>query len=136
RRIAGSPLFMPPEQALGPIVDARSDIYALGATAYFLLTGRPPFDRQTLAALLAAHAREPAEPPSSIAADIPGDLERVVLRCLEKDPDDRFQTVDELDAAFSQCGCAGRWTQRDAERCWPVRDTLSSDVDPARRESC
>jgi serine/threonine-protein kinase len=121
---------MPPEQALGPAVDARSDIYALGATAYYLLTGRPPFERKSLAALLAAHAREPAAPPSSMTANIPDDIERIVLRCLEKDRSDRFQTVEELDVALSQCGCAGAWTQCDAERCCSTLPRSSPQVDP------
>jgi serine/threonine-protein kinase len=115
---------MPPEQALGPSVDARSDIYALGATAYYLLTGRPPFERKSLAALLVAHAGERVTAPSSIAEGVPDDIERIVLRCLEKDPSDRFQAVDELDGALSQCGCAGAWTQLDAERCSSAPRTL------------
>ena len=77
---------MSPEQATGGReLDERSDIYSLGAVAYYLLTGRPPFDEEDGIAVLIAHARDPVVPPSRVRAGIPEDLERVVLRCLAKD---------------------------------------------------
>jgi eukaryotic-like serine/threonine-protein kinase len=89
--ILGTPLFMSPEQATaGRELDERSDIYSLGAVAYYLLTGRPPFEGAGGIAVLIAHARDPVVPPSLVRNGIPEDLERVVLRCLAKDPAERF----------------------------------------------
>ena len=79
--ITGSPLYMSPEQALGDSEpDARSDIYSLGAVAYFLLTGVPPFDGDKPMRVILAHAHEPVVPPSHLRGDIPADLEAVVMR--------------------------------------------------------
>jgi serine/threonine-protein kinase len=116
--IAGTPAYMSPEQAAGKTdLDGRSDIYSLGAVAYFLLTGRPPFVRQTAVQTLAAHIDEPAAAPSR-EADIPGDLEAVVLRCLEKDAAARFPDAESLERALAACGCAGRWTRERAAEWW------------------
>jgi len=85
--ITGSPLFMSPEQALGETEpDARSDIYSLGAVAYYLLCGRPPFQGDKAMRVIMAHVHEPPPPLSQFSSDIPADLERVVMRCLAKDP--------------------------------------------------
>ena len=71
---------MSPEQATGGReLDERSDIYSLGAVAYYLLTGRPPFDGEGGIEVMIAHARDPVVPPSQVRAGIPEDLERVVL---------------------------------------------------------
>lgn len=117
--ITGSPLFMPPEQALADgEPDARSDIYALGAVAYYLLTGRPPFQGHKPMQVLVAHARDPVTPPSRHCPGLPPDLERIVLQCLAKRPEDRFQDVRDLAAALSQCEAANRWTADVAARWW------------------
>jgi eukaryotic-like serine/threonine-protein kinase len=85
-QILGTPLFMSPEQAKGSQeLDERTDIYSLGAVAYHLLTGRPPFVGEDGIAVMIAHARDPVVPPSRIRPGIPADLERVVLLCLAKD---------------------------------------------------
>ena len=85
--ITGSPLYMSPEQAIGDREpDARSDIYALGAVLYFLLTGRPPFDDEKPMKVLIAHAHEPPPPPSQHNADVPDDVELVVMRVPAKEP--------------------------------------------------
>src|SRR5262249_26133509 len=70
--VPGTPLFMSPEQARGHgVVDARSDIYSLGAVAYALLSGRPPFERRTAMEVIIAHARDDVVPPSQLQADVP-----------------------------------------------------------------
>jgi serine/threonine protein kinase len=74
--------------------------------AYFLLTGRPPFVRKTGVQVLAAHLHETPQAPSSLRADLPADLEAVVLRCLEKDPDKRFPDVESLERALGACSSA------------------------------
>ncbi|MEQ8790220.1 MAG: serine/threonine-protein kinase [Pirellulaceae bacterium] len=117
--ITGSPLFMSPEQATDEAqIDARSDIYALGAVAYFLLTGRPPFENEKPLKVLIAHAHEKPAPPSSHRDDLPEDLEQVVMRCLAKDPEERFPTAVALAAALDDCQDAGRWTRERAEAWW------------------
>src|SRR5262249_185735 len=90
--ISATPLFMSPEQARGlGDIDARSDIYSLGGVAYTLLTARPPFERVNAFEVMIAHARDEVVPPSRLQPDVPADLERVIFRCLAKDPADRFQ---------------------------------------------
>ncbi len=117
-QILGTPLFMSPEQATGhPGVDGRSDLYSLGAVAYHLLTGRPPFEGSGIGVLI-AHARDPVMPPSSVRAGIPPDLELVVLRCLSKDMADRFADVVDLERSLSECECSADWDQVAAARWW------------------
>jgi serine/threonine-protein kinase len=122
-QILGTPLFMSPEQAMDALeVDARSDIYSLGAVAYYLLTGRPPFEGAGGIAVLIAHARDPVVPPSEIRPDIPADLERVVVQCLAKDPLGRLADAGSLERALAACACAGEWDQERAARWWWQHD--------------
>lgn len=83
-----------------------------------MLTGRPPFEHENPIKVIIAHASQAVTPPSSYRADIPGDLEKIVLRCLAKNPDERFQDTATLAAAFAACECAGKWTRDDARRWW------------------
>ena len=102
--VLGTPVFMSPEQASGiEPVAATSDIYSLGAVAYFLLTGVPPFRRATATETLAAHMRDEVVPPDRIQRDVPGDLQAVVLRCLSKNPDQRYQSAQALNDALAGC---------------------------------
>lgn len=97
----GSPLYMSPEQAGGERdVDARSDIYGLGCVLFEMLAGEPPFRGDDVRALLARHLTSPPPRLRNRRADVSPALEEIVLRCLEKDPDRRFQTADELEAAL------------------------------------
>jgi serine/threonine-protein kinase len=122
-RVLGTPDYMSPEQAKGGHeLDERSDIYSLGAVAYYLLTGRPPFQADGRTAVLIAHARDPVEPPSRVRPGIPQDLERVVLRCLAKSPDERFPDAEALEQALGACACAGEWDQARAARWWQDPD--------------
>lgn len=117
--ITGSPLFMAPEQAMGEShPDARSDIYSLGAVAYFLLTGRPPFQADRAIQVLLAHVREEVTPPSQLRSDVPTDLEQVVLRCLAKLPAERYADVPSLAAALDECEAAGAWSRARAAQWW------------------
>src|SRR5262245_13023589 len=113
--VAGTPAYLSPEQAGGEgTVDARSDIYSVGALAYLLLTGFPPFAGRTGMKMIAAHLYEVPEPLSRRRPDVPADLEAVILRCLAKEPNARFPDAESLDAALSSCRAAGQWTARDA----------------------
>ncbi|HEU4640976.1 MAG TPA: protein kinase, partial [Gemmatimonadaceae bacterium] len=93
----GTPGYMAPEQlAAEPDVDARADIYAVGAIAYEMLAGHPPFPGRSPALLLVAHLTEAPEPVTTCRADVPARLALLVMRCLEKDPASRWQTAAEL----------------------------------------
>jgi serine/threonine-protein kinase len=118
-RIFGTPLFMSPEQATGDQeLDGRSDIYSLGAVAYYLLTGRPPFVGDNGIGLMIAHARDPVVAPSQVWSGIPLELEWVVLRCLSKEPADRFADAQALERAFGECTCSEDWDQDCAAQWW------------------
>ncbi|HEY1784950.1 MAG TPA: serine/threonine-protein kinase [Pirellulales bacterium] len=117
--ITGSPLYMSPEQAVGESEpDARSDVYSLGAVAYFLLTGAPPFTSDQPLKVIMAHVSQEVVPPSRLRGGIPADLEAVVLRCLAKAPGDRFQDVDGVAAALAECSVAGQWNREQAADWW------------------
>jgi tRNA A-37 threonylcarbamoyl transferase component Bud32 len=130
--ITGTPLFMSPEQARGlNDLDARSDIYSLGAVAYALLTGRPPFDGTNAIDVMIAHVRDEPVWPSQLEADVPADLERVILRCLAKSAEDRFQDVDSLEQALAECAAADQWTQWHAAGWWHENDhTATTSLEP------
>lgn len=93
--ILGSPGYMSPEQAAGEDVDPRSDIYSLGITMYQMLTAELPFQGDT-SAVMAQHITKPAPPPSALNESISKALNRVILKMLAKQPEDRFQTTAEL----------------------------------------
>lgn len=119
---AGSPLYMSPEQASGDLPpDPRSDLYSLGATGYFLLTGHPPFEGKSPLRLMISHARDPVTPPSRWDPCIPKDLEQIILRCLEKHPSRRFANVRELRQALERCSAAKKWTADRATQWWRLR---------------
>jgi serine/threonine-protein kinase len=119
--IAGTPEYMSPEHAASEQeIDGRSDLYSLGAVAYYLLTGRPPFVRDSAMRTLAAHIHEFADPPSRWRPDIPKDLEDVVIRCLKKDPKLRFRDARTLEQALARCKDAEPWTEEHAAEWWRV----------------
>jgi tetratricopeptide (TPR) repeat protein/tRNA A-37 threonylcarbamoyl transferase component Bud32/TolB-like protein len=97
----GTPAYMSPEQAAAdPHVDHRADIYAIGAMAYELLAGRPPFTGGSPQQVLMAQVTQAPDPLSAHRPNLPPGLEQAIMRCLAKRPADRFQTADELLAAF------------------------------------
>lgn len=117
--VAGTPAYMSPEQATTPTqIDSRSDLYSLGAVAYFLLTGRPPFIGESPVAVMIAQVNQSPDPPSTYREDIPADLEAVVMRCLVKEPDLRIASAEQLQAELERCEAAGTWTQHDAKNWW------------------
>lgn len=123
--LTGSPLYMSPEQAVGDEPDVRSDIYAIGGVAYYLLTGQPPFNHTQQIKVLMAHAHENPLPMSKLVKEIPRDLEQIVMRCLAKEPCDRYQSAKELQGALSQCADAESWTAEDALSWWTGLDTAT-----------
>jgi serine/threonine-protein kinase len=117
--VAGSPLYMAPEQITrSHPPDARTDIYAMGAIAYFLVSGRPPFLGSDSMAVMVAHARDPVVPPSRHRVGVPADLEEIIMRCLEKDPEERFQNAQDLARALLACADAEGWSAEQAAAWW------------------
>ncbi len=96
--LLGTPQYMAPEQARGELdkIDARTDVYSLGATLYEALTGRPPFEGATNLQILYRMMHDEPAPPRRLVPSLPIDLESVVLKCLEKDPSRRYQTARAL----------------------------------------
>ena len=92
----GTPAYCPPEQVRGDEYTLQGDLYAVGVTLYYLLTGQPPFQGDDLVRLLAMVLERPAESPAKIRPDLPPELCRAVLRCLEKQPAKRFRDYGEL----------------------------------------
>ena len=104
--VMGTAQYMSPEQAAGESIDGRSDLYALGAVGFAALTGRPPFEAPTVAALLARQMLQDAPPVASLRAGLPARLAEVVDRCLAKRPDDRFPSAEALATALDETGSA------------------------------
>jgi len=94
--VAGTPAYMSPEQASGGAVDVRSDIFSFGAVLYEMVTGRRPFGGGSSAEMLAALLKEQPRPPSELVPDVPKELERIILRCLRKEPARRFQHMADV----------------------------------------
>jgi eukaryotic-like serine/threonine-protein kinase len=118
--VGGTPAYMSPEQALGEgRVDRRTDLYAVGGVAYWLLTGTPVFKGNTSMETIVMHIQQEPEPPSRrTELAIPPDLEALVLACLAKDPDARPQTADELAARLSSLQLPREWTAVRAREWW------------------
>jgi serine/threonine-protein kinase len=102
--IAGTPRYMSPEQASGDALDGRSDLYSLGAVAFFAATGRPPFDAPSAAGVLAKHAIEPAPPLAAARPGLPARFVEAIDRCLAKDPAERWTSAEELATAIGSAG--------------------------------
>lgn len=127
--VTGSPLYMAPELVLKDrIPDGRVDVYSLGAVAYFLVTGRPPFLGGDAMAVMMAHAHEEVEPPSRHVPNVPADLEAVVVRCLQKEPGDRFTDVEELSRALGACRDAGGWSHEAAQDWWRRHEPIGPEA--------
>ena len=116
--VTGTPLYMAPEAIISPdAMDARTDLYALGAVGYFLLTGHDVFSGRSLLEVCGHHLHSTPVPPSHrLGAPIPSDLERVILSCLEKDPLRRPADARALQTALRACRDAGSWSDEDARR--------------------
>ena len=94
--ILGTPAYMSPEQGLGKKIDSRSDIYSLGVVLYQMAIGRLPYQAETPMAVVIKHIHDPLPPPSQFKPDLPEALERVILKALAKNPEDRFAKVGEM----------------------------------------
>jgi serine/threonine protein kinase len=100
--IVGTVAYMSPEQAEGKAVDARSDIFSFGAMLHQMVTGRRAFKGDSNISTLSAILHEEPEPVSRIAGGVPQELERIITRCLKKDPERRFQHMDDVKVALEE----------------------------------
>jgi hypothetical protein len=121
--VLGTPLYISPEALKGPaLVDVRSDIYSLGAVAYYLLTAQPVFAGPSMFEVCAQHLQSiPVAPSERLGRALPGDLEAIVLRCLAKAPEDRYQSAAALEDALAACDNAAEWSATRARAWWELR---------------
>jgi eukaryotic-like serine/threonine-protein kinase len=131
--LMGTPLYLSPEAVNRPEeVDARSDVYAVGAVGYFLLTGTPVFTGATVMEICMKHAKAVPEPPSArLGKPVSPDLEALLLRCLAKAPSDRPGDAAELLRELETCAVAGTWTLQDAAAWWKGTETIVPPVEQA-----
>ena len=135
--VTGTPLYLAPEAIKGnQFIDARSDLYALGAVGYYLLTGAPVFESGTVVEIFAHHLHTAPTPPSQRASQrIPAELEAAIVRCLSKDPEARPKDAGILRRALADCPCSIPWSIDDASRWWatyeaergPPRDRAAAE---------
>jgi serine/threonine-protein kinase len=118
--VAGTPLYMAPESILTPgSLDARSDLYALGAVGYYLVTGTHVFTGQSAIEVCSHHLHtKPERPSARLGRAVPADLEKLLLACLEKEADRRPQTASELRRRVRECQAYGAWDRERARRWW------------------
>jgi serine/threonine-protein kinase len=124
-------LYLSPEALTAPAsIGAESDIYAVGALGYFLLTGVPPFSGASLVEVCGQHLHDVPVPPSErLGASLPPKLEALILSCLAKSPHERPASAASLQAALKSCAAA--WTQERASHWWVTRAS-SPPVEHAR----
>jgi eukaryotic-like serine/threonine-protein kinase len=116
--LVGTPYYLAPEAIRSPSADARSDLYAVGAVAYFLLTGQHVFEGRTVIEICGHHLHSTPVPPSDrLGRTVPAALEAWVLACLAKDPAERPQTAALAVAALKRCAVPP-WTDEEARSWW------------------
>ena len=125
--VFGTPRYISPEAVQGAeVIDGRADIYCLGAVAYWLLTGRAPFDSGSAVELLIDHLKATPIAPSAVAeTPIPEQLDAIVMKCLQKKPEERFQTAELLLEALEAVSFAEPWTQDRARDWWQIHGIAS-----------
>jgi serine/threonine protein kinase len=129
--IVGTPAYMAPEMALGEDVDARTDLYALGCVAYYLLTGTQVFTGDNPLKVITQHLQAVPVPPSErTELPIPAPLEHLVLACLAKKPKDRPQTARQLARSLDAID-GMTWDERDAGRWWSVHHPTQASASDA-----
>jgi eukaryotic-like serine/threonine-protein kinase len=120
--IVGTPLYLAPEAIRSAVVDARADLYSLGAVAYFLLSGRHVFEGRTVVEICGHHLHTPPTPPSErLGRALPKALEAWVLACLEKDPARRPSSASEAAERLSLWGLDGDWSPTQAREWWALK---------------
>jgi serine/threonine-protein kinase len=130
---SGTPAYMPPEMALGSdAVDQRADIYSLGCVGYWLLTGQLVFAGESPMAMVVEHVNTAPTPPSQrTETQVPAELDRIILKCLAKDPSERYQSALELAADLETCcSTVPAWSNKEAREWWQIHmpDVSGSEV--------
>jgi beta-lactam-binding protein with PASTA domain len=128
--IVGTAQYLSPEQARGAPVDQRSDLYSIGIVLYEMLTGHVPFTGDTPVEIAMKHLSDTPRPPSTIRPEIPPDLDMIALRALAKNPDDRFQTAEEMDAELARIEGGGSVTTITADAATAVLSGASLATAP------
>ena len=131
--IVGTPLYLAPEGVERPDeLDARSDLYAVGAIGYFLLTGKPLFELKNLRDVLMHQVKTmPPTPSDRLGRPISAELEQIVMQCLAKDPNQRPQSASDLEEALANCPSAGTWTRKEAEAWWTKNMAPAAEETPS-----
>ena len=119
--VMGTATYFSPEQAQGGAIDPRSDVYSLGVVLYEMVTGRAPFSGDSPVAIAYQHVRETPAPPSSVNPDVPPDLEACILKCMAKNPANRYATAEDLRADLIRFG-QGQRVQAEPVLVPPVPD--------------
>ena len=99
-KIMGSVRYFSPEQAKGNFVDCRTDIYSLGIVVYEMVTGRVPYDAESAITIAIMHIQKMVTAPKEIITDIPGNINQVILKAMQKEPIKRYQTAKEMAEIF------------------------------------
>ena len=133
--ITGTPMYLSPEAISAPAeVDGRSDLYALGAVGYYLITGRDVFDGNTVMDVCSKHMfAEPTEPELVLGKPVPPDLSSLLLKCLAKSPAERPQSAAALGLALKSLRDHGNWSAEDARRWWSLHPRPKRDQPIERR---
>jgi eukaryotic-like serine/threonine-protein kinase len=130
--ITGTPLYLSPEAIRAPeSVDSRADVYAVGAVAYYLLTGRPPFLSNTISDILMKHLNAKPESLATLGVDVSKEFETWIMRCLSKEPFNRASNASVLLDELNAMQTAGSWGSKRAEAWW---QNLPKPVTEAERE--
>jgi beta-lactam-binding protein with PASTA domain/predicted Ser/Thr protein kinase len=128
--IVGTAQYLSPEQARGAAVDQRSDVYSVGIVLYEMLTGHVPFNGETPVEIAMKHLSEAPRPPSTMRPDVSPDLDMIVLRALAKNPDDRFQSAEEMDAELARVAGGGSVTAETADAATAVLSGMTMATAP------
>jgi serine/threonine-protein kinase len=136
----GTPVYMSPEQCRGSSeVDARSDIYSVGCVLFHMLTGRTPFDCESIGDFIACHLKEDPQAPSELEPSLPPAVDAIVMRCLAKNPEDRYQTMRDLQGAvedvLATLSDPGRLPTPTQMNATPLAEGFKSSFDVNRASS-
>jgi serine/threonine-protein kinase len=132
--ILGTPHYIAPEIVTDPnMISPAVDLYALGAVGYYLLTGKRVFEAKTAVEILVLHRTHAPTPPSELGIHIAPDLEKIILKCLSKDPKDRYATARELAEALEAVPRSRDWDRDEARRWW--REFRARAVEPVTSDS-
>ena len=135
--LTGTPLYMAPEAIQAPnTVDARSDLYAVGAVGYFLLTGKPVFEAASIVELYQQHVDVVPDPPSRrIGKAVSSELEHAILSCLEKSRAKRPHTARDLAQLLARCPMASQWSVEESEEWWSKHERSSAPTSTRATET-